>query len=89
MLCEKNAVNWMFYWCWQQGVQASFKATEIFVLFKCLLLTTLEQDVVMALDENVTSSLLDTVRKYSENEELLSLVCTLLMMISASGGSPC
>ncbi|XP_074911819.1 serine/threonine kinase-like domain-containing protein STKLD1 isoform X7 [Buteo buteo] len=43
-----------------------------------------EQDVVMALDENVTSSLLDTVRKYSENEELLSLVCTLLMMISAS-----
>ncbi|XP_027665298.2 serine/threonine kinase-like domain-containing protein STKLD1 isoform X2 [Falco rusticolus] len=44
----------------------------------------LEQDVVMALDENVTSCLLDTVRKHSENEELLSLVCTLLMMISAS-----
>ncbi|NWR63538.1 STKL1 protein, partial [Bucorvus abyssinicus] len=44
----------------------------------------LEHDVVMALDENVTSSLLDTVRKHSENEELLSLVCTLLMMISAS-----
>ncbi|NWY56214.1 STKL1 protein, partial [Chionis minor] len=44
----------------------------------------LEQDVVVALDENVTSSLLDTVRKHSENEELLSLVCTLLMMISAS-----
>lgn len=79
----------MFYLCRQQGVQTSFKATEIFVLFKCLLLTALEQDVAVALDENVTSSLLDTVRKHSENEELLSLVCTLLMMISASGGSPC
>ncbi|XP_010081764.1 PREDICTED: serine/threonine kinase-like domain-containing protein STKLD1, partial [Pterocles gutturalis] len=44
----------------------------------------LEQDVVMAMDENVTRSLLETVRKYSENEELISLVCTLLMMISAS-----
>ncbi|KFO87616.1 putative inactive protein kinase-like SgK071, partial [Buceros rhinoceros silvestris] len=44
----------------------------------------LEHDVVMALDENVTSSLLDTARKHSENEELLSLVCTLLMMISTS-----
>ncbi|KFQ23663.1 putative inactive protein kinase-like SgK071, partial [Mesitornis unicolor] len=43
-----------------------------------------EQDVVMALDENVTSSLLNTMRKHSENEELLSLVCTLLMMTSAS-----
>ncbi|KFQ72714.1 putative inactive protein kinase-like SgK071, partial [Phoenicopterus ruber ruber] len=49
-----------------------------------LLSQALEQDVVMALDENVTSSLLDTVRKHSENEGLLSLVCTLLMMISAS-----
>ncbi|NWX48042.1 STKL1 protein, partial [Steatornis caripensis] len=44
----------------------------------------LEQDVVMALDENVASALLETVRKHSENEELLSLVCTLLMMTSAS-----
>ncbi|XP_074968790.1 serine/threonine kinase-like domain-containing protein STKLD1 isoform X7 [Phalacrocorax aristotelis] len=44
----------------------------------------LEQDVVMALGENVTSSLSETVRKHSENEELLSLLCTLLMMISAS-----
>ncbi|KAK2535362.1 Stkld1 [Columba guinea] len=43
-----------------------------------------EQDVVMALIENVATSLLDTVRKHSENEELLSLVCTLLMIISAS-----
>ncbi|XP_074747360.1 serine/threonine kinase-like domain-containing protein STKLD1 isoform X2 [Strix uralensis] len=49
-----------------------------------ILSQALEQDVVMALDENVASSLLDTVRKHSENEELLSLVCTLLMMISAS-----
>ncbi|NXG73465.1 STKL1 protein, partial [Baryphthengus martii] len=43
----------------------------------------LEQDVVMTLDEKVTGSLIDTVRKHSENEELLSLLCTLLMMISA------
>ncbi|NXF59414.1 STKL1 protein, partial [Ciccaba nigrolineata] len=49
-----------------------------------ILSQALEQDVVMALDENVASSLLDTVRKHSENEELLSLVCTLLMMISAN-----
>ncbi|XP_075295756.1 serine/threonine kinase-like domain-containing protein STKLD1 isoform X2 [Opisthocomus hoazin] len=49
-----------------------------------ILSQALEQDVVMALNENVTSSLLDTVRKHSENEELLSLVCTLLMMISVS-----
>ncbi|KFQ65779.1 putative inactive protein kinase-like SgK071, partial [Pelecanus crispus] len=49
-----------------------------------ILSQALEQNVVMALDENVTSSLLETVRKHSENEELLSLVCTLLMMISAS-----
>ncbi|NWS55582.1 STKL1 protein, partial [Chunga burmeisteri] len=49
-----------------------------------ILSQALEQDVVMALDEKVISSLLDTVRKHSENEELLSLICTLLMMISAS-----
>ncbi|NXW35808.1 STKL1 protein, partial [Phaetusa simplex] len=49
-----------------------------------ILSQALEQDVVVALDENVTSSLLETVRQHSENEELLSLVCTLLMMISAS-----
>ncbi|NXL35062.1 STKL1 protein, partial [Glaucidium brasilianum] len=49
-----------------------------------ILSQALEQDVVMALDENVASSLLDTMRKHLENEELLSLLCTLLMMISAS-----
>ncbi|XP_010292411.1 PREDICTED: serine/threonine kinase-like domain-containing protein STKLD1 [Phaethon lepturus] len=49
-----------------------------------ILSQALEQDVVMALDENVASSLLVTVRKHSENEELLSLVCTLLMMTSTS-----
>ncbi|KFQ17088.1 putative inactive protein kinase-like SgK071, partial [Merops nubicus] len=49
-----------------------------------ILSQALEQNVVMTLDENVTSSLLDTVRKHHENEELLSLVCTLLMMISGS-----
>ncbi|NWI12382.1 STKL1 protein, partial [Crypturellus soui] len=41
-------------------------------------------DVERSLDDGVISSLLETVRKYSENEELLSLVCTLLMMISSS-----
>ncbi|NXI47405.1 STKL1 protein, partial [Galbula dea] len=49
-----------------------------------ILSQALEQDVVMALDEKVTSSVVDTVRKHSENEELLSLACTLLMMIAAS-----
>ncbi|XP_028940596.1 serine/threonine kinase-like domain-containing protein STKLD1 [Antrostomus carolinensis] len=51
-----------------------------------LLLEILSQgkDVVMALYENVASSLLEALRKHSENEELLSLVCTLLMMTSAS-----
>ncbi|NXG91550.1 STKL1 protein, partial [Stercorarius parasiticus] len=49
-----------------------------------ILSQALEQDVVVALGENMTSSLLETVRQHSENEELLSLVCTLLMMISAS-----
>ncbi|KFZ46957.1 putative inactive protein kinase-like SgK071, partial [Antrostomus carolinensis] len=57
---------------------------EILSQVKCLLLTPLEQDVVMALYENVASSLLEALRKHSENEELLSLVCTLLMMTSAS-----
>ncbi|NWJ08684.1 STKL1 protein, partial [Crypturellus undulatus] len=41
-------------------------------------------DVERSLDDSVISSLLETVRKYSENEELLSLICTLLMMISSS-----
>ncbi|NXY49654.1 STKL1 protein, partial [Ceuthmochares aereus] len=49
-----------------------------------ILSQALEQDVVMALGENVASSLLETVRKHSQNEELLLLACTLLMMISAS-----
>ncbi|NXM82993.1 STKL1 protein, partial [Oenanthe oenanthe] len=44
----------------------------------------LEQGMMMALDENVASCLLHTVRKYSENEEFLSMFCTLLMMVSAS-----
>ncbi|NXA34843.1 STKL1 protein, partial [Eudromia elegans] len=41
-------------------------------------------DVQSSLDDTMISSLLETVRKYSENEELLSLLCTLLMMISSS-----
>ncbi|NXH09780.1 STKL1 protein, partial [Bucco capensis] len=49
-----------------------------------ILSQALEQDVVVTLDENVTSSLLETVRKHSGNEDFLSLACTLLMMISAS-----
>ncbi|NXR17542.1 STKL1 protein, partial [Cinclus mexicanus] len=44
----------------------------------------LEQGVMMALDESVASCLLHTVRKHSENEEFLSMLCTLLMMVSAS-----
>ncbi|XP_010123918.1 PREDICTED: serine/threonine kinase-like domain-containing protein STKLD1, partial [Chlamydotis macqueenii] len=55
-----------------------------FSLLLEILSQALEQDVAMTLDENVASFLLETVRKHSENEELLSLVCTLLMMISAS-----
>ncbi|NWW75629.1 STKL1 protein, partial [Climacteris rufus] len=49
-----------------------------------ILSQALEQGVMMALDESVASCLLHTVRKHSENEEFLSLLCTLLMMISAS-----
>ncbi|XP_009567914.2 serine/threonine kinase-like domain-containing protein STKLD1 [Cuculus canorus] len=49
-----------------------------------ILSQALEQDVVMALGENVASSLLESVRKHAENEELLLLACTLLMMMSAS-----
>ncbi|XP_067164950.1 serine/threonine kinase-like domain-containing protein STKLD1 isoform X3 [Apteryx mantelli] len=51
-----------------------------------ILSQALEQDldVETSLGDNVINSLLETVRKHSENEELLSLVCTLLMMISAS-----
>ncbi|XP_019331220.2 serine/threonine kinase-like domain-containing protein STKLD1 isoform X4 [Alligator mississippiensis] len=41
-------------------------------------------DVEVVVDEDVINSLLKTMRTYSENEELLSLVCTLLMMISIS-----
>ncbi|KFV92581.1 putative inactive protein kinase-like SgK071, partial [Eurypyga helias] len=48
-----------------------------------ILSQALEQDVVVSLDEHAASCLLETVRKHSENEELLSLVCTLLMMASA------
>ncbi|NXV71006.1 STKL1 protein, partial [Atlantisia rogersi] len=49
-----------------------------------ILSQALEQDTMMALDEKVTNSLVDSMRKHSENEELLSLICTLLMMVSAS-----
>ncbi|NXG06265.1 STKL1 protein, partial [Sakesphorus luctuosus] len=44
----------------------------------------LAQGVVVALDESVASCLLATVRKHAGNEELLSLLCTILMMVSAS-----
>ncbi|NXC99338.1 STKL1 protein, partial [Certhia familiaris] len=49
-----------------------------------ILSQALEQGVMMALDERVASCLLHTVRKHSENEEFLSMLCTLLMMVSAS-----
>ncbi|XP_075761385.1 serine/threonine kinase-like domain-containing protein STKLD1 isoform X2 [Pelodiscus sinensis] len=41
-------------------------------------------DVELLVGEEVIISLLKTMRTYSENEELLSIICTLLMMISAS-----
>ncbi|XP_039362133.1 serine/threonine kinase-like domain-containing protein STKLD1 isoform X4 [Mauremys reevesii] len=41
-------------------------------------------DVEMLVGEEGISSLLKTMRTYSENEELLSMICTLLMMMSAS-----
>ncbi|NXJ16401.1 STKL1 protein, partial [Odontophorus gujanensis] len=49
-----------------------------------ILSQALEQDVVVVLDEDVANSLLETVRKHSENEGLLLLLCPLLMMISAN-----
>ncbi|NXM00488.1 STKL1 protein, partial [Tyrannus savana] len=49
-----------------------------------ILSQALEKGVVMALDERVASCLLATARKHSGNEELLSLLCTVLMMVSAS-----
>ncbi|NXA64669.1 STKL1 protein, partial [Mohoua ochrocephala] len=49
-----------------------------------ILTQALEQGVLMALDEGVASCLLHTVRKHCENEEFLSSLCTLLMMVSAS-----
>ncbi|NXS29230.1 STKL1 protein, partial [Pomatostomus ruficeps] len=49
-----------------------------------ILSQALEQGLVMSLDERVASCLLHTVRKHWENEEFLSLLCTALMMVSAS-----
>ncbi|XP_005055679.1 PREDICTED: serine/threonine kinase-like domain-containing protein STKLD1 [Ficedula albicollis] len=49
-----------------------------------ILSQALGQGMMMALDESVASCLLHTVRKHSENEEFLSMLCTLLMMVSAS-----
>ncbi|NWX26367.1 STKL1 protein, partial [Notiomystis cincta] len=49
-----------------------------------ILSQALEQGVMMALDESVASCLLHIVRKHLENEEFLSMLCTLLMMVSAS-----
>ncbi|NWZ36135.1 STKL1 protein, partial [Brachypodius atriceps] len=54
------------------------------ILLLEILSQALEQGVMMALDESVASCLLHTVRKHSENEEFLSMLCTLLMMVSAS-----
>ncbi|XP_054140175.1 serine/threonine kinase-like domain-containing protein STKLD1 [Melozone crissalis] len=49
-----------------------------------ILSQALKQGVTMALDESVASCLLHTVREHSENEEFLSMLCTVLMMVSAS-----
>ncbi|XP_052525556.1 serine/threonine kinase-like domain-containing protein STKLD1 isoform X1 [Tympanuchus pallidicinctus] len=48
-----------------------------------ILSQALEQDVVVILGEDVTNSLLETVRRHSEDEGFLSLICPLLMMISS------
>ncbi|NWV22979.1 STKL1 protein, partial [Origma solitaria] len=49
-----------------------------------ILSQALGQGMMMALDESVASCLLHTLRKHAENEEFLSKLCTLLMMVSAS-----
>ncbi|NXN04572.1 STKL1 protein, partial [Sylvia borin] len=54
------------------------------ILLHEILSQALEQGVMMALDERVASCLLHTVRKHSENEVFISMLCTLLMMVSAS-----
>uniref|UniRef100_A0A8C3XDN4 Serine/threonine kinase-like domain-containing protein STKLD1 n=1 Tax=Cyanoderma ruficeps TaxID=181631 RepID=A0A8C3XDN4_9PASS len=54
------------------------------ILLLEILSQALEQGVMMALDESVASCLLHTVRKHAENEVFLSMLCTLLMMVSAS-----
>ncbi|NXM63480.1 STKL1 protein, partial [Illadopsis cleaveri] len=54
------------------------------ILLLEILSQALEQGVMMALDESVASCLLHTVRKHPENELFLSMLCTLLMMVSAS-----
>ncbi|NXR37864.1 STKL1 protein, partial [Zosterops hypoxanthus] len=54
------------------------------ILLLEILSQALEEGVMMALDESVASCLLHTVRKHSENEVFLSMLCTLLMMASAS-----
>ncbi|XP_072208800.1 serine/threonine kinase-like domain-containing protein STKLD1 isoform X2 [Excalfactoria chinensis] len=48
-----------------------------------ILSQALEQDVVMVLGEDVTNSLLEILKRHSKDEEFLSLICPLLMMISA------
>ncbi|KAI1232160.1 hypothetical protein IHE44_0007222, partial [Lamprotornis superbus] len=65
-----------------QGVQIHSKPLKCSI--PMFVVTALEQGVMMALDESVASCLLHTVRKHSENEEFLSMICTLLMMVSAS-----
>ncbi|NXP37444.1 STKL1 protein, partial [Leiothrix lutea] len=54
------------------------------ILLLEILSRALEQGVMVALDESVASCLLHTVRKHSENEVFISMLCTLLMMVSAS-----
>ncbi|XP_009997270.1 PREDICTED: serine/threonine kinase-like domain-containing protein STKLD1 [Chaetura pelagica] len=53
-------------------------------LLLSILSQALEEDASVTLEENVASCLLEILRRHSENEELLSLICTLLMMISVS-----
>ncbi|XP_015734542.1 serine/threonine kinase-like domain-containing protein STKLD1 isoform X2 [Coturnix japonica] len=48
-----------------------------------ILSQALEEDVVMVLGEDVTNSLTEILKSHSKDEEFLSLICPLLMMVSA------
>ncbi|XP_051492768.1 serine/threonine kinase-like domain-containing protein STKLD1 isoform X2 [Apus apus] len=53
-------------------------------LLLAILSQALEENALVTLEEKVASCLLGILRRHSENEEIVSLICTLLMIISAS-----